>query len=99
MPSFAATITIAPITTRYVVATDRASRVTVNSSTVSDRAAHSEARSVPLASFGRKPSDAPAVRWHNAAAGGATLSVWLSTFDLHGVETTLKPALTSLLLG
>src|SRR6202043_3224036 len=40
MPSFAATITIAPITTRYVVATDRASRVTGNSSTVLGRAAH-----------------------------------------------------------
>jgi hypothetical protein len=40
MPSFAATITIAPITTHCVVATDRASRVPVNSSTVSGRPAH-----------------------------------------------------------
>jgi hypothetical protein len=40
MLSFVATITIAPITTHYVVATDHASRVTVNSSTVSGRAAH-----------------------------------------------------------
>src|SRR5258708_2477036 len=40
MPSFAATITIVPITTRYVVPTGHASRVTVNSSTVSCRAAH-----------------------------------------------------------